>query len=196
MARSDWSETEIWLGGRQVGDDETFFVLLATDKHFMAETPNFYQMLGLVEEQHDPVITSDQLRQAYKRALLHNHPDKQTAADTAKQSQRLSVDQISEAFKVLSDPELRSQYDRKLRLEHQNGTADVATRHTGMETVDLEELDFNESSCIWLRDCRCGSKPAYIVTETELEKNADFGELITGCKGCSLWLNVLFTVED
>lgn len=162
----------------------------------MAETQNFYQMLGLVEVQHDPVVTSDRLRQAYKQALLHNHPDKQTTDHPVNPSQRLTVDQISEAFKVLSDPELRSQYDRKLQLERKSGTRDEATRHTGMETVDLEELDFNETSGTWLRDCRCGSKPAYIVTEAELEKNADFGELITGCKGCSLWLKVLFTVED
>lgn len=162
----------------------------------MADTPDFYQILGLVQEQHDPVIAAEHLRQAYKRALLQHHPDKHAATGTEKRSHTLTVDQLSEAFRVLSDPDLRSQYDRKLRLERQNGLANVATRHTGMETVDLEELDFNEESSTWVRECRCGSKPAYIVTEAELEKNADFGELITGCKGCSLWLKVLFTVED
>ncbi|KAK4499826.1 hypothetical protein PRZ48_008012 [Zasmidium cellare] len=159
----------------------------------MANTRNFYQILDLVEKQHDAVITPEQLRQAYKQALLHHHPDKH--AHISGDSHSPTVDDISEAYKVLSDPESRSQYDHKLRLEAADGR-DVATRHTGMEIVDLEELDFIEKSGTWARDCRCGSKPAYIITEPELEKNADFGELITGCKGCSLWLKVLFTVEE
>ncbi|KAF2168791.1 hypothetical protein M409DRAFT_52803 [Zasmidium cellare ATCC 36951] len=162
----------------------------------MAEISNFYQILGLVNRQDDSTITPEQLRQAYKQALLHHHPDKQVASRTKTHPQAPTVDEISKAYTTLSDPDTRSQYDRKLRLDGTCGRADAATRHTGMETVDLEELNFDEVSGTWIRECRCGSKPAYVITEAELEKTADFGELITGCKGCSLWLKVLFTVEE
>lgn len=96
-----------------------------------------------------------------------------------------------------------------LHHHHHQADVDIATRHTGMEIVDLEELDFegggleneNENDAtatenIWKRACRCGSIPAFVVTEAELEKAADEGELVTGCKGCSLWLKVMFTVDD
>lgn len=36
----------------------------------------------------------------------------------------------------------------------------------------------------------------YVVTEDELEKNLEDRELIVGCRGCSLWLRVLFSVEE
>lgn len=161
----------------------------------MTEELDFYQILGLVEKQHDPAITPEQFRQAYRQALLYHHPDKQNVDRTGPGRQIPTVDEISKAYRVLADPKTRREYDQKLRLL-KSDSRDNATRHTGMETVDLEDLEFDDTSDKWTRICRCGSIPAYVVTEAELEKNADFGELITGCKGCSLWLKVLFTMED
>lgn len=160
----------------------------------MAKAPDHYQILGLEELQKDSVIASERLRQAYKQALLYFHPDKQNASRTRHQGPVPSIDEISEAYRVLADPRSRSQYDQT--LEAQNADEKGETRHTGMEIVDLEELDFDQDSSKWIRSCRCGSEPAFVVTESELENNADYGELITGCKGCSLWLKVLFTVEE
>lgn len=81
-------------------------------------------------------------------------------------------------------------------MEREDGQDCIPTLHAGIETVDFEDLVFNADHGKWTRSCRCGSDPAYVVSESELEKNIEYGKLIAGCKGCSHWLKVLFTVED
>ncbi|KAF2212873.1 hypothetical protein CERZMDRAFT_40395 [Cercospora zeae-maydis SCOH1-5] len=163
----------------------------------MATNLDHYQLLGLSEMRNASSISPDELRQAYKRALLSYHPDKHSP-DTPRSSEHttVTVDEIAEAYKVLGDPVLRAQYDQELANAASSDPPALNTRHTGMEVVDLEELDADDHASMWTRPCRCGSEPAFVVTEAELEKNVEFGELITGCKGCSLWLKVMFTVDD
>lgn len=200
----------------------------------MSKFLDYYHLLNIPEEkrhnnnnnseigQPATLIPPHELRQAYKRALLHHHPDKQkkkntqesTSSPTTYPPPAATIDEITEAYRVLGNASERAKYDVELRKwktmnnrHHQNNQADVVimtTRHTGMEIVDLEDLDFEENenendataTGIWKRACRCGSIPAFVVTEAELEKSADEGELVTGCKGCSLWLKVMFTVDD
>lgn len=198
----------------------------------MSKFLDYYHLLNIPEEKRNnsgigqpaTLIPPHELRQAYKRALLHHHPDKQkkknpqesTSSPTTYPPPAATIDEITEAYRVLGNASERAKYDVELRKWktmnnhlHQNNQADVviATRHTGMEIVDLEDFDFevggleNEKDAtatgnIWKRACRCGSIPAFVVTEAELEKSADEGELVTGCKGCSLWLKVMFTVDD
>lgn len=207
----------------------------------MSKFLDYYHLLNIPEEkrhnnnnsgigQPATFIPPHELRQAYKRALLHHHPDKQkkkqpqesTSPPTIYPPAAATIDEITEAYRVLGNASERAKYDVELRkwktmnnhLHHHHNNqhqhqADViiTTRHTGMEIVDLEDLDFevggleNEKDAtatgnIWKRACRCGSIPAFVVTEAELEKSADEGELVTGCKGCSLWLKVMFTVDD
>lgn len=207
----------------------------------MSKFLDYYHLLNIPEEkrhnnnnnsgigQPATIIPPHELRQAYKRALLHHHPDKQkkkkpqesTSSPTTYPPAAATIDEITEAYRVLGNASERAKYDVELRKwktmnnhHHLHHQADViiATRHTGMEIVDLEDLDFegggleneNENATatvtatgnIWKRACRCGSIPAFVVTEAELEKSADEGELVTGCKGCSLWLKVMFTVDD
>lgn len=213
-------------------------------KKEMSKFLDYYHLLNIPEEkrhnnnnnsgigQPATLIPPHELRQAYKRALLHHHPDKQkkkkpqestSSPTTYPPAAAATIDEITEAYRVLGNASERAKYDVELRkwktmnnhLHQHHHQADViiTTRHTGMEIVDLEELDFegggleneeNENASatatatgnIWKRACRCGSIPAFVVTEAELEKSADEGELVTGCKGCSLWLKVMFTVDD
>lgn len=208
----------------------------------MSKFLDYYHLLNIPEEKRHnnnnnseigqpatTIIPPHELRQAYKRALLHHHPDKQkkknpqestSSPTTYPPAAAATIDEITEAYRVLGNASERAKYDVELRkwktmndhLQlHQADDVIIATRHTGMEIVDLEELDFegggleNEKDAtttatamgnIWKRACRCGSIPAFVVTEAELEKSADEGELVTGCKGCSLWLKVMFTVDD
>lgn len=204
-------------------------------------TPDFYQILSL------PKYTSlpkQHLKTAYHKALLKNHPDK-----TGRTGQKLSsveansnistkksiqtcenstdavytIDQITTAYKTLSDPSLRAEYDRSLRLdrdklrivEGEKRNGDVYF-HTGLEVVDLEDFCYDEGSGrgldvqgdgdgadadadadgVWYRGCRCGDESGFLITENDLEKEAEHGEIVVGCRGCSLWLKVLFGVED
>lgn len=201
----------------------------------MSKFLNYYHLLNIPEEKRNnsgigngqptTIIPPHELRQAYKRALLHHHPDKQkkkkpqestSSPTTYPPAATATIDEITEAYRVLGNASERAKYDVELRKwkmmnnQHlQEADVIITTRHTGMEIVDLEDFDFevfeneneNEKDAtvtgnIWKRACRCGSIPAFVVTEAELEKSADEGELVTGCKGCSLWLKVMFTVDD
>lgn len=55
-------------------------------------------------------------------------------------------------------------------------------------------MGYDEEEQMWYRGCRCGREGVYVVTEEELELNGEFGETITPCQGCSLWLRVTFAV--
>lgn len=163
----------------------------------MQEPPNYYQILGLEARQHAAFISYQEVKRSYKRALLLHHPDKKsTAADVLGPASSATVDDIALAFKTLSEPELRAEYDRWLRSVEAGETIDKRPHHTGLETVDLDDLDYDSGTSSWSRSCRCGDEKGFLVTESELEKNLEDGELIVGCKGCSLWLLVLFGVED
>ncbi|EME80372.1 uncharacterized protein MYCFIDRAFT_31649 [Pseudocercospora fijiensis CIRAD86] len=162
----------------------------------MASELDYYELLGLTGQRQAQHIPVDELRHAYKRTLLAQHPDKKGAALLPQgKDANTSIDEIAEAYRVLGDAKLRSEYDRRRSIRKGPGNEAEDTRHAGMETVDLSDLEVDEKSEQWIRSCRCGSEPAFVVTETELEKNIEYGELITGCKGCSLWLKVLFSVE-
>ncbi|KAF7193053.1 Diphthamide biosynthesis protein 4 [Pseudocercospora fuligena] len=161
----------------------------------MGSKLDYYEILGLAGRRQARHIPVDELRQAYKRTLLAQHPDKKGALLPKEKDGDTSIDDIAEAYRVLGDAKLKSEYDRQLSLRKVPGNDAEDTRHTGMETVDLGDVDFDEKSEHWIRSCRCGSEPAFVITEAELEKNIEYGELVTGCKGCSLWLKVLFSVE-
>lgn len=122
-----------------------------------------------------------------------------------------TIDEITTAYKTLSDPVARAEYDRELRLSRRNrpdagdggsdglghGNGDDVF-HTGLETVDLEDLGYADGAGegYWYRNCRCGDLKGFFVTEGDLEREVEAGEILVGCKGCSLWLRVLFAVVE
>ncbi|KAI1696154.1 dnaJ domain-containing protein [Ditylenchus destructor] len=63
------------------------------------ENSNYYDILGLV-----PSATEDDVKRAYRKLSLQCHPDKV-------QGRQEEFEKLVEAYKVLSDPELRSIYD-------------------------------------------------------------------------------------
>lgn len=156
---------------------------------------DFYEILDITSERHSADISPQQLRIAYKRALLAHHPDKHGARQ---HDANLTIDQISLAYKVLSDPTLRQEYDSA--LHNAGGDEELPGKfrifHTGLDTFDLDDLTFDTTKEYWTKPCRCGDGGGFVVTEDELEANAQDGELITGCKGCSLWIKVLYSVEE
>jgi diphthamide biosynthesis protein 4 len=194
------------------------------------KTPNYYTTLNLSARKYDPTLTPAEVKAAYKRALLQHHPDKKSSSTSTppqstkpNKNKNITIDSIALAYKILSSPALKAEYDLALqtsRRSHNNNSnnnnnpnsnldfsdsdeeeeSDKVFR-TGLETVDLDDLDFVEESSsgkeeeTWTRSCRCGDDGGFVVTEKELEANAEDGEVIVGCRGCSLWLRVLFGVE-
>lgn len=154
------------------------------------------------------------VKRAYRRALLRNHPDKSAAAAAQSQlatatNSRLSggatiytVDQISEAFNVLSAPPKRKEYDAALRMSRAAGSVGVLGQdedskfQTGIENVDLDDLGFDEDQGRWYRSCRCGNDRGYSFVEEDLEEASDDGLLMVGCQDCSLWLKIHFAVLE
>ncbi|KAI9809809.1 MAG: hypothetical protein M1825_000242 [Sarcosagium campestre] len=182
-----------------------------------------YEVLGLASSISRRNATTRDIKAAYRRTLLLNHPDKSTASsrndaieletyDKAepieKYSQRsasvrpapkYSVDEITLALKVLSSPSERSKHDRHL-LERASRANQERVRQedsfrTGFETVDLDDMEVDEDAdgiTSWYRACRCGDDRGFYVTEHDLEIDEKHGMVITGCKGCSLWLRIVF----
>ena len=158
------------------------------------ETPDYYTILSLATRKHDPTLTPSEVKTAYKKALLQHHPDKSTL--TSSPQSNITIDSIALAYKILSSPALKAEYDLVLQTSRPSTDDDDKVFRTGLESVDLDDLTFDEGREVWTRGCRCGDDGGFVVTESELEGNAEDGELIVGCRGCSLWLRVLFGVEE
>lgn len=158
--------------------------------------PTHYEVLGLtpglIDSQHD---TPSFIKRAYHRTLLRNHPDKSKANAS---TPSFTVDRITEAWNVLSSPSQRAEYDSKLRLSRGStgGLGHEEHFHTGVENVDLDDLDYEEATGCWYRSCRCGNARGYDFNEADLLEAGDDGILMVGCQDCSLWLRVHFAMLD
>ncbi|KAF1815838.1 hypothetical protein P152DRAFT_198019 [Eremomyces bilateralis CBS 781.70] len=182
---------------------------------------NHYEILSLPTPSGDGPPSPATLKTAYHRTLLRFHPDK--ALRDSELAVRLpepehgfslsksaapppTIDEIKHAYATLADPESRRVYDRDLLLRRNgavttpDGTLPSGTGRDddGLETVDLEEMAFDEARERWSWACRCGEEEGFVVTEGELEgalvEGRSTGELVVGCRGCSLWIRVTFGV--
>lgn len=173
--------------------------------------PTHYEILDLPAPlQNETSISAQILRTAYRRALLRHHPDKSSSKSTLNRvsdtKSPFSVDQITHAFRTLSDPQTRAAYNASLALDrHQepSGVGGVRSKvdwKTGIETIDLDDLHMDDDESMeqtWYRGCRCGEGRGFVITLADLEDAAHDGEVTVGCRGCSLWLRVLFgIIED
>ena len=163
-------------------------------------TPNHYVVLALPSHPSKTKdITDQDIRLAYRRALLLHHPDKSRPSLTSPLTSQHTIDAITLAYKTLIDPRTRSEHDRSLLTSSSSSAAPRVPSqpsHPGLETVDLGDMGYDEKAQMWYRGCRCGKDGAYVITEEELELNAEYGETITPCQGCSLWLRVTFAVTE
>jgi DnaJ-class molecular chaperone len=152
--------------------------------------PTHYEILSISKALLEAHTDSSRLlKRAYYRALLRHHPDK--AAAWSRNADNFTIDQISNAFTVLSNPSLREAYDKSLGVGSDRRDRDF---QTGIEVVDLDDLPFDETHSRWYRSCRCGNESGYRFTEDDLLEAADDGELLVGCEDCSLWLSVQFAI--
>lgn len=86
-----------------------------------------YQVLGINQS-----ATLREVQRAYRRAALLEHPDKSLRPDSEDRFRR-----VAEAFEVLGNPELRSQYDEGKLFQHDAGRDGG---HGPFSSVDPYEL--------------------------------------------------------
>jgi diphthamide biosynthesis protein 4 len=144
-------------------------------------------------------LSKDDIKTAYRRALLVHHPDKARTdvgnTSSAREHQpKYSIDEIVNAYETLVDQEKRAEYNET--LDKGTGKGNVSGTHIGVEVFDLEDLKYDEGKNTWSRSCRCGDEHGYILTEQDLEKESQQGEIYVGCRGCSLFIKVLFSLEE
>jgi diphthamide biosynthesis protein 4 len=165
-----------------------------------------YSVLGL-QRSKSSELSHEDLKSAYRRTLLIHHPDKAASTkpehelkDSAngRAKSKYTVDEIVTAYEVLADPVKRAGYDRALSTA-ENGpwtSKNVQNEHhAGVENFDLEDLTYDPDAGQWSKECRCGQKRGYIVTEPDLETESQSGEILVDCRGCSLYIKVLFAMD-
>lgn len=176
-----------------------------------AQSYTYYDILQVPSTTEWNVHSKDELKTAYRRALLLHHPDKlPNTSDSLENSStnssrpvpplstrppKHSIDEIITAYQVLSNPTKRAAYDEALR-RNEKGLQGQSGTHIGVEVYDLEDMEYAEDKEIWSRPCRCGDERGYMVTVADLEKESQHGEIYVGCLGCSLFIKVLFAMEE
>lgn len=156
---------------------------------------DYYTILNLTipSSLQDTTTNSETLKTAYRKALLQHHPDRKSTEQTAT---IFTVDQILQAYETLANPATRLKYDEiLLKQGHGQGLAKGVER-SAVETFDLEDLQYHETSTggVWEKSCRCGS--TYQVNEKQLEEVASDGEIVVGCRGCSLSIKITFDAVE
>ncbi|KAJ0243122.1 DNAJ heat shock N-terminal domain-containing protein [Hirschfeldia incana] len=116
----------------------------------------YYQILSVKED-----ATYDQIRNSYRSALLHSHPDKLLNSSDEK------FLKIQKAWRVVSDAELRAVYDNDLRSSRQDGVA-TAADEISVEDMSVEVVAGEEGEGMEVfYQCRCGDY--FSVDSSELE---------------------------
>ncbi|PKY00282.1 DnaJ-domain-containing protein, partial [Aspergillus campestris IBT 28561] len=170
----------------------------------MTQTHTHYEILNIPfptsSSSSSTTLTKQQLKTAYHKALLQHHPDKTSSTSspstptsttinaTTNSDRKHTIDAITTAYKTLSDPRQRAEYDTRLRLERNTHSTQTsgpdAHFHTGLEVIDLEDLHCEETDTetVWYRGCRCGDERGFLVTEEDLEREVEGGEVVVGCR--------------
>ena len=83
---------------------------------------NFYNVLGVSND-----CSQEDIKYGYRRMIVAFHPDFNKASDATKKSQ-----EINEAYRILSNPTLRAEYDRSINLKEDEQRA---SRKRGKSTA-------------------------------------------------------------
>lgn len=157
----------------------------------------------------DPTEQNEIVKKAYRRALLKHHPDKQAqtsaekdASSSASHEQHYTVDQITEAYNVLSDKQKRQKYTRTLRAQTKatfsarTSTNRRASRNSKtaveVETVDLDALSWSGKRRLYYHACQgCGKARGFTLREDDIDDDDEEYELTIECSGCDKELTVI-----
>lgn len=140
-----------------------------------------YEIIGVNSQ-----ASTEEIRKKYQSLILRHHPDK----NGGKESPIFNA--IQQSWKVLSDSELRSQYDASIMIQKSH----YESSHFGLESKNIAEFDKvllsnNEESddFEFSSDChRCGAEIYLLNTEIKDQK-----EIIVECDDCSTKICVILS---
>ena len=124
LARSRPSRPKPDSGGAEPSDEEKRFRDAVTARHAAMKFGNYYDRLGV-----DSGASETRIRQAHEEVVRSLEPDPEFASQLGDIDKRLREvrDRVEEAFKVLADPDLRRNYDRRLTGSSSESTVAAAT---------------------------------------------------------------------
>ena len=162
-----------------------------------------YTVLSLPSSSQSRLLSKATIREAYRKALLAHHPDKRSGftGPTANINKSCRIDVITEAYRILSTPELRAQLDKKLLMVSSKfapPTSYCEEITVNAEIIDLDDMQYSADDQSWSCKCRCGIDKAFIVSCKDLEEDdvviGQPSELLVACHGCTLWMRICYTV--
>ncbi|CAK7240271.1 MAG: Diphthamide biosynthesis protein 4 [Sporothrix thermara] len=168
---------------------KTPWLVLGLDPSWFAPTLSYAQSNDSASSSPaDQATRAALVRRAYRRALLQHHPDKHMRRDggssggvgTPGAAATYTVDDIKAAYVALGGDSAGAASATTLSAVAQ---PTLDTTATGLETVDLDELPYDEASQTWYRACRCGNERGYTFGERDLEEELDaeaMEELLVG----------------
>ncbi|GIX07383.1 MAG: chaperone protein DnaJ [Candidatus Poribacteria bacterium] len=96
---------------------------------------DYYEVLGVPRD-----ATEEQIKKAYRRLALKYHPDKNPGDKEAEERFK----EVSEAYQVLSNKELRARYDRYGHAGLQQGTGEGPFHYTTADFMEIFNRVFGE----------------------------------------------------
>ncbi|KAL4432988.1 hypothetical protein ABPG74_005361 [Tetrahymena malaccensis] len=133
----------------------------------MATVSNYYEILEVSID-----ATFEEIKKSFQRKIRQEHPDKSSDENSQKIASKLI-----EAYKILSDENLRSEYDKQYEQQHQK-----ANRGQCFDQINLEK----QSNLIDYECEQCGE----INTIQIDSRNKDEDFVIVECIGCNLKLQI------
>lgn len=95
--------------------------------------PDYYSILSI---QDTPSLTTDDIRNAYKKASLLTHPDrKSNLTESEKRQATFEFQRVADAYYVLSDPKRKKEYDL-------SRTEDLNSHRTAEQSTHEESHSF------------------------------------------------------
>lgn len=166
-------------------------------------SPDAYTVLSLPSSSQSYLLSNATIKEAYRNALLVHHPDKRSGNNEYVLNPKIikTIDAITEAYRLLSTPELRSQLDKKLATKASiPGPSKGDDEQVAVEadSIDLDDMLYDADSQSWSCKCRCGIDDAFVVRSNDLEENEaapnEQSELLVACQGCTLWLRISYII--
>ena len=135
------------------------------------EFPDFYRILEI-----DSSASLAAIKQKYHQLSLKHHPDKQQGQTPAKDCEKEFVT-LNLAYKVLSNPELKHEYD----VQYAARASNSVPIH---DQISLDEMELQDSS--YRIPCRCGG----VFQLSKEAADLPLPSVCVNCDTCSLCISV------